>query len=98
MSFLAPTAHPRLNEALGLMLLSLSLLLTLSLISFHPMDPSFNVSRELVGQDTVHNFIGQYGSVLADLLLNAFGYASFLFPVIFLIFGWKWLRSQNIST
>lgn len=98
MSFLAPTAHPRLNEAVGLMLLSLALLITLSLLSYHPMDPSFNVSRHLMGQDTVHNFIGQYGSVLADLLLTVFGYASFLFPVIFLIFGWKWLRSRSIST
>lgn len=98
MSFLAPTAHPRLNEAVGLMLLSLALLLVLSLVSFHPMDPSLNVSRQLLSQDTVHNFIGQYGSVLADLLLMFFGYASFLFPVIFAIFGWKWLRSQDIST
>ncbi len=98
MSFLAPTSHPRFNEAVGLMLLSLALLLILSLVSFHPMDPSFNVSRQLIGQDSVHNFIGKYGSILADLLLTIFGYASFLFPVIFLIFGWKWLRSQAIST
>ena len=98
MSFLAPTAHPRFNEAVGLMLLSLALLLILSLVSFHPMDPSFNVSRQLIGQDSVHNFIGKYGSILADLLLTIFGYASFLLPVIFLIFGWKWLRSQAIST
>lgn len=98
MSFLAPTSHPRFNEAVGLMLLSLALLLILSLVSFHPMDPSFNVSRQLIGQDSVHNFIGKYGSILADLLLTIFGYASFLLPVIFLIFGWKWLRSQAIST
>ncbi len=98
MSFLAPTAHPRLNEAIGLMLLSLALLLVLSLVSFHPMDPSLNVSRPLLSQDTVHNFIGYYGSVVADLLLMFFGYASFLFPVIFAIFGWKWLRSQDIGT
>ena len=98
MSFLAPTTHQRLNEAVGLMLLSLALLLILSLFSYHPMDPSLNVSRHLISQDLVHNFIGKYGSVLADLLLTAFGYTSFLFPVIFSIFGWKWLRSQDIKT
>lgn len=98
MSFLAPTAHPRLNEAVGLMLLSLALLLTLSLFSFHPMDPSLNVSRDLAGQDSVHNFIGKFGAILADLLLMYFGYASFLFPLIFAIFGWKWLRSHDIDT
>ena len=98
MGFLAPTAHSRFNEAVGLMLLSLALLLTLSLVSYHPMDPSLNVSRDLLGQDSVHNFIGKYGSMLADLLLMYFGYAAFLFPVIFAIFGWKWLRSRDIST
>lgn len=96
MGFLAPTAHPRLNEAVGLMLLGLALLLILSLFSYHPMDPSLNVSRHLAGQDSVHNFIGKFGSILADLLLTAFGYTSFLLPVIFSIFGWRWLRSQDI--
>ena len=98
MSFLSPTTRPRLNEAVGLMLLSLALLLVLSLFSYHPMDPSLNVSRHPVSQDSVHNFIGEFGSILADLLLTAFGYASFLFPVMFSIFGWKWLRSHNINT
>ena len=98
MSFLSPTTRPRLNEAVGLMLLGLALLLVLSLFSYHPMDPSLNVSRHPVSQDSVHNFIGEFGSILSDLLLTAFGYASFLFPVMFSIFGWKWLRSHNINT
>ena len=98
MSFLSPTTRPRLNEAVGLMLLSLALLLVLSLFSYHPMDPSLNVSRHPVSQDSVYNFIGEFGSILAELLLTAFGYASFLFPVMFSIFGWKWLRSHNINT
>ena len=98
MSFLAPTTHPRLNEVVGLVLLSLAVLVLLSLVSYHPMDPSLNVSRNPLSQESVHNFIGKFGSNLAELLLTAFGYTSFLFPVIFLIFGWKWLRSHTIST
>ena len=98
MNFLTPTTHPRLNEVVGLVLFSLAVLIVLSLVSYHPMDPSINVSRSPVSEESVHNFIGKYGSTFADLLLSFFGYTSFLFPIIFSIFGWKWFRSHTIST
>ena len=97
MSFLAPTKHPRLNEVIGLVLFTLATLFALSLISYHPMDPSLNVSRNPASQEVIQNFIGRFGSTLADLLLTAFGYAAFIFPIVFSIFGWKWLRSQPIT-
>lgn len=97
MSFLAPTKHPRLNEVIGLMLFTLAILIALSLISYHPMDPSLNVSRNPTSQEVIQNFIGRFGSTLADILLTAFGYAAFIFPIVFSIFGWKWLRSQPIT-
>ena len=85
MSFLAPTKYPRLNEAVGLVLFMLAILIVLSLISYHPMDPSLNVSRNPVSQEIVQNFIGRFGAILADLLLTAFGYAAFIFPIVFSI-------------
>jgi len=97
MSFLAPTKYPRLNEVVGLMLFTLAILIVLSLISYHPMDPSLNVSRNPASQEVIQNFIGRFGSTLADLLLTAFGYAAFIFPIVFSILGWKWLRSQTIT-
>ena len=45
MNFLVPTKHPRANEAVGLVLFTLTALLLLSLLSYHPTDPSFNTSR-----------------------------------------------------
>jgi S-DNA-T family DNA segregation ATPase FtsK/SpoIIIE len=45
MNFLVPTKHPRANEAVGLVLFTLTVLLLLSLLSYHPTDPSFNTSR-----------------------------------------------------
>ena len=46
MNFLVPTKHPRANEAVGQkLLLPLTVLLLLSLLSYHPTDPSFNTSR-----------------------------------------------------
>ncbi len=97
MNFLVPTRHPRLNEAVGLVLIAVTVLVLLSLVSYHPNDPSLNVSRDLIRGSPAQNFIGKFGSTLADLLLQIMGYPAFLLPVIFSIFGWKWLRSQRIE-
>src|SRR2546429_690514 len=97
MNFLVPTKRPRLNEAVGLVLFTLTVLVLLSLVSYHPTDPSFNVSHDPLSDSSVQNFIGRFGSTLADLLLQVLGYPAFLLPVIFSIFGWKWIRSRQMQ-
>jgi DNA segregation ATPase FtsK/SpoIIIE, S-DNA-T family len=97
MNFLAPTKHPRLNEAIGLVLFTVTILVLLSLISYHPTDPSLNVSRNPLTDHSVRNFIGEFGSTLADLLFQVLGYPAFLLPVILAVFGWKWLRSRQVE-
>jgi len=97
MNFLVPTKHPRANEAVGLVLFTLTALLLLSLLSYHPTDPSFNTSRNRLQDGSVENLVGEFGSTLADLLLQAFGYPAFMLPVVFAIFGWRWLRSRVIE-
>src|SRR5262245_8408412 len=97
MNFLAPTKHPRLNEAIGLVLFTVTILVLLSLISYHPTDPSLNVSHNPLADHSVQNFIGEFGSTLADLLFQVLGYPAFLLPVIFAVFGWKWLRSRQVE-
>jgi S-DNA-T family DNA segregation ATPase FtsK/SpoIIIE len=97
MNFLVPTKHPRLNEAIGLILFTVTILLLLSLLSYHPTDPSLNVSHNALSDHSVQNFIGEFGSTLADVLLQALGYPAFLLPVIFAVFGWKWLRSRQVK-
>ena len=98
MNWLVPTKYTRLNEAVGLVLFTAAILIILSLVSYHPMDPSFNVARNTIGKDVVQNFVGKFGSHTADLLLTAVGFGSFLLPIVFLIFGWKWLRSQEVNS
>lgn len=96
MSFRVPTKYPRANEAVGLLLFTLTALLLLSLLSYHPTDPSLNTTRSgLRGE--VENWVGEFGSTLADLLLQSFGYPAFLLPVACGIFGWKWLLSRQIE-
>jgi DNA segregation ATPase FtsK/SpoIIIE, S-DNA-T family len=97
MNILVPTKHPRANEAVGLVLFTLTILLLLSLVSYHPTDPSFNTSRDRITDLPVENLVGEFGSTLADLLLQALGYPAFLLPVVFAFFGWKWVRSSRIE-
>jgi DNA segregation ATPase FtsK/SpoIIIE, S-DNA-T family len=44
MKLLSPTPQKRINELIGLLLLSLGLVLLLSLASYHVQDPSLNTA------------------------------------------------------
>jgi len=95
MHILSPTSRPRLNEAAGIVLLSLSLLIWLGLVSYHPEDPSWNTAS---GAVRTHNLIGAVGARLADLGLQSLGLAAYVLPVLLLLLAWKWLRSEPIET
>src|ERR1700757_885338 len=73
----------RLLESLGFALLLASFLLTLALVTYDPRDPSLNTAVDTAP----HNFLGQNGAVLADLLRQSFGLAAFLIPLVLL--GWS---------
>ncbi len=95
MRFLSPTSRPRLNEAAGIVLLSLSLLIWLGLVSYHPEDPSWNTAS---GAARTHNLVGAIGARMADLGLQSLGLAAYVLPVLLLLLAWKWLRSEPIET
>ncbi len=94
MRFISPTASRRLNEVVGLLCLATGLLCLLCLVSYHAQDSSWNTAA---GAARPLNLAGRIGSYLADLLLQIFGSASFLFPLIAFTLGWKWLRSESID-
>ena len=93
MRLLVPTQHKRLNEATGVVLLSLGLFLWLSLMSYQAQDPSWNTAA---GSTRPVNLTGYPGAYLADLLLQVFGLAAFAFPILLLLLAWKWLRSDSV--
>ncbi|HTZ99244.1 MAG TPA: DNA translocase FtsK [Candidatus Aquilonibacter sp.] len=93
---LTPTENKRLNELVGFIGLSLAVLLALSLLSYSPLDPSFNTSAGPIGTP-VHNWIGPVGAHLADLVFQFSGYAAFLFPIAILVVALRWFRSQTIE-
>jgi S-DNA-T family DNA segregation ATPase FtsK/SpoIIIE len=93
MKLLSPTSQKRINELIGLLLLSLGLVVLLSVASYSVQDPSLNTAAAA----RPHNLIGYPGAWVADLLLQGFGIGAFLFP--FLLFGlsWKWIRSEEVE-
>jgi S-DNA-T family DNA segregation ATPase FtsK/SpoIIIE len=70
------------------------LLLALSLISYHPFDPSWNTAT---GAVRPQNLIGRGGSFAADFCFQTFGLAALALPLLAWLMAWKWLRSELIS-
>ncbi|HEY3837770.1 MAG TPA: DNA translocase FtsK [Bryobacteraceae bacterium] len=95
MRVFSPTSSKRLNEVTGFVFLAAGILLLLSLVSYHPQDPSWNTAT---GHVRTINLAGPFGAHLADLFLQGFGAAAFLFPFLAFAAGWKWIRSEIIET
>ncbi len=94
MKFITPTRSRRLNEVVGLLFLAAALLLLISLSSYHFADRSWNtataVARPL-------NLAGSLGSHVADLFLQVFGAAAFLFPLFAMLLAWRWVMSEEVD-
>ena len=97
MRVLTPTENKRLNELIGFVGLSLAVFLALSLLSYSPLDPSFNVSAGPIGSTPVHNWIGPVGAHLADLCFQFCGYAALLFPIGICTVALRWFRSHTVD-
>jgi DNA segregation ATPase FtsK/SpoIIIE, S-DNA-T family len=95
--YLIPTEHRRLNEFIGLLLATVAVLIGLSLISFNPDDPSFNIARNPAFAGKPANFIGTLGAYIADGFLQMLGFASFLLPVFLGIYAFHWLASRKVE-
>ncbi|MBF0096758.1 MAG: DNA translocase FtsK 4TM domain-containing protein [Magnetococcales bacterium] len=90
----APISWSRLVlfEALGIALIAVAIFVLLTLISFHPDDPSFNQT----GGEVVRNAAGLSGAYLSEALLQIFGYASAGVVILFGMIGF--LLFRNITT
>ncbi|MEM7585978.1 MAG: DNA translocase FtsK 4TM domain-containing protein [Acidobacteriota bacterium] len=102
MSTAARKPLPRLNlspamgsEIVGVLLSALVVLLTGSLLSYHPLDPSVlhRVSDE--GART-QNLIGPVGAHLSALAISFLGLVALLVPVLLGVLAWFRLRRKEI--
>ena len=84
----------RTFELLGLILISSSITLAISFITYAPEDPSFIYGDTSI---EIKNFFGIYGSSIADFLLQSFGLISFLLLANFLFWGISLLIKKEIK-
>jgi len=79
------------KEMLGIGLLGLFLFLLVSLISYHPFDPSLNT----LASGAAKNWCGKVGSYISDILIQLFGMISFMLPAVSLLFGLFFIRKKD---
>jgi len=93
-----PTANRRLNELIGFLAFVFAVLLALALVSYSPLDPSFNTAASPIAGRPAHNWIGIAGSYGADLALQLFGVSAFLLPAFLGMYALSWFRSRQVGS
>ena len=69
-----------------------ALFVALSLFTYHPSDPGWS---QALSVSEIHNDGGIVGAWIANLLLYLFGYAGYLFPLVFVFDGWRIFKSHR---
>ena len=93
-----PTKISRLNELIGFILFVCATLLFLALVSYSPLDASFNTAAPGPSSTAPHNWIGISGALLGDMLLQLLGISVFIIPVMFGLLGARWWKSRPASS
>lgn len=91
----APARRSRILEGAGFLLFAFSVLVWLSLVSYNVQDPSWNSAAT---RGDPHNWIGLFGSHVADFALQSFGLAAFTLPLFLLLLSLRWIRSREIGS
>ena len=82
----------RLMELIGILLIFLSCLVFLSIWSFTPSDPNINNLTNL----NPLNIAGQVGANISDLLIQLFGYVSYLISIIFISWSYRLIFQKSL--
>ena len=93
-----PTSNKRLNELVGFLFFVSATLLFLALASYSPIDASLNTAATPPSSRPAHNWIGVFGAFSSDLLLQFFGVAAFLLPIVIAMLGLRWFRSHKVES
>ena len=93
-----PTRNRRLNELIGFLLFVSAILLFLALISYSPHDPSLNTAASPLPSRPASNWIGLFGALISDLLLQYAGIAIFIVPVMIGLLAARWFKSREIMS
>ncbi len=78
------------EEIKGVLAILAGLIVFISLISHNPWDQSFSTSSP-----ELRNLLGSSGAYLSDFLMQAIGYASYIIPLMFFVYGFNKLMSRH---
>ncbi len=78
------------KEIIGIALLGVFIFVIVSLISYHPFDPSLNS----VASGAVRNVCGRAGSYASDFLIQVFGAMSYVLTAFVAIYAFLFLRKK----
>ncbi|MFQ5456049.1 MAG: DNA translocase FtsK [Nitrospirota bacterium] len=76
----------RTNEIIGISLIAAALLIGVSIISYHPADPSLTT---VSSTSEVLNLSGKVGAIISDLFFQLIGGSAYILPLMLLILGIK---------
>jgi S-DNA-T family DNA segregation ATPase FtsK/SpoIIIE len=93
-----PTKNRRLNELIGFVLFVSAILLFLALASYSPLDASINTAASPAGAHPARNWVGLFGALVSDLLLQFFGIAVFLLPLSIGLLAARWFKSREVAS
>jgi DNA segregation ATPase FtsK/SpoIIIE, S-DNA-T family len=79
------------KEMIGVALIGVFLFLFVSLLSYHPLDPSFHT----VTDASAHNLCGKAGSYISDVLIQLVGLMSYVLIAFALVFGIFYIRKKD---
>ena len=84
----------RTIELVGLLLVSCGILLSVSFIGYSPNDPTLVYGS---GDLSIDNYLGFYGGVISDFLLQSFGLSSFLIVITIISWGVSLIIKKTIK-
>ena len=93
-----PTKNRRLNELIGFLLFVCAALLFLALASYSPQDPSINTAASPLPSRPAGNWIGLFGALMSDLLLQYVGIAIFFVPLAMGMLATRWFKSRDVAS
>lgn len=82
------------GEVVGILFLASSVMLSLALFSYAPLDRSLNVSS---ASEQYQNWIGQAGAWAADFCFQYLGLPAFFIPLSLLVLGYRKLRRRPLE-
>ncbi len=90
-----PKKRHGLGEVVGILLLTLAALVVVALATYDTADPS--LFHWLPSPRPTHNWTGWVGASIAEGLVQCFGLAAFLVPLILALLGWTRLKGQGVA-